>query len=233
MVLRILQSFRELLNRVVDFARWPLVVVMVMGLWFVGPIVWRAIAQLAKRDGWALPFVIGAIVYAVLWYSTGRRSKTLAWLMTLEHELTHALMAILTLNGIHSLKSHSTLGGLVEISGRSNWMVLVAPYVLPTVLLPLSVQIAWAPPSWRAFVLCLIGLAFAFHVHSSFLETHRRQTDLQELGWTFVALFVPTAHLWALLWFSGVLLGHQRHLTAAWVETIHFPFRAITKLLGN
>jgi hypothetical protein len=69
-------------------------------------------------------------------------------------------------------------------------------------------------PGWPG--LLVFGLALAFHIHSSFRETHREQSDLKTLGWGASALILSAGHVIFGLMTVGFLLGHQRGMAQAW-----------------
>ena len=116
-------------------------------------------------------------------------------MITLEHESTHALFAVLTLHRIVGFRASMGRGGEVRFTGRGNWLIAVAPYFFPTVALLLFL-LAYLLPfpglPWQGF---LLGVALGYHIVSTARETHRDQTDLKQLGLTFCWLFLPAANL--------------------------------------
>ncbi|GAB5405912.1 MAG: hypothetical protein Aurels2KO_41430 [Aureliella sp.] len=116
-------------------------------------------------------------------------------MITLEHELTHALFAVLCLHRIVGFRASVGRGGEVRFTGRGNWLISVAPYFFPTVallLFLLAYLMPFAGFPWQRF---LLGVALGYHVVSTYRETHRDQTDIQRLGMTFCWMFLPAANL--------------------------------------
>ena len=79
--------------------------------------------------------------------------------------------------------------------GQGNWLITVAPYFFPTLSLFLIVLARFLPGSLASVANLVVGGSFAFHVTSTLRETHPGQTDLQEAGFVFCLLFLPTANI--------------------------------------
>ena len=70
----------------------------------------------------------------------------------------------------------------------------------------------------------LFGVLVAYHITSTWRETHRGQTDLQQVGWLYSLLFLPAANVIS----YGMLLafaaggGHQVgvYLSRLWEVTM-------------
>lgn len=142
----------------------------------------------------ALWFGCGAAAYLVLWQLLLRRSKV-SFLSTLEHELTHCLFAWLTGNRVVALTATLRRGGEMHYRGTPNWLILTGPYFFPTVSVALLLVLRFAAAAHEALLYALIGASVVYHVISTWIEAHRRQTDLREAGWLFSVLFLPTANL--------------------------------------
>lgn len=202
--------------RVLHLLRWPLALLLAVLAWYALPALGQAARALAARPALWQPLALGLLVYgaaAVLVARSGRGASGLALLMTLEHELAHTLVAWCLGLRVHQLMASDEAGGHVLTSGES-WLVLLAPYVLPMALLVPALVLAAASPA-PFWALVLLGLALGFHVHSSWVETHRYQTDLQLAGWPLSAVVIASSHVLMALWALGLALGHQRHLARA------------------
>ena len=153
----------------------------------------------AIRHPWGLVwFGLGVAAYAFAWRPFGRRWLGTDWLLTVEHEITHALFAVLT---GHRVKSFQVTreGGQVEVVGGSNWLIALAPYFFPTAPLLLMLVAALMPLGailpWGSL---LLGFAMAYHVRSTLTETHGAQTDFDQAGRWFSVVFLPAANLCAI-----------------------------------
>jgi hypothetical protein len=110
---------------------------------------------------------------------------------TFEHEMTHAIFALLSLHSVHSLQATKGTGGLIAYSGRGNWLITISPYFFPTFPLLMGLFALSLPPSFRLLGVGCVGFALAWHVLSTFAETHLQQTDLREVGLLFAFAFLP------------------------------------------
>jgi len=142
-----------------------------------------------------LLFGIGFTLYYVAWLLFFRRQIAGSLFSTFEHEFTHAIFAWLTLHRVQGLKATWNRGGLMTYNGKGNWLISLAPYFFPTLTIPIVIYLLvvhGAAPGW---VDTLLGATVAYHLSSTWRETHREQTDLKEAGFIFAFLFLPAANL--------------------------------------
>ncbi len=202
--------------RVLHLMRWPLALLLAVLAWHALLPLGQALRALATRPHLWQPLALGVAVYgtaAALAWRSRRGASGLSLLMTLEHELAHTLVAWSLGLRVHQLVASDEAGGHVLTSGQS-WLVLLAPYVLPIALLIPALVLAAASPA-PFWALALLGVCLGFHVHSSWVETHRQQTDLQQAGWPLSTVFIASGHVLMALWALGLALGHQRHFVRA------------------
>ncbi|MGB0645711.1 MAG: M50 family metallopeptidase [Bradymonadia bacterium] len=119
-----------------------------------------------------------------------------SYLSTFEHELTHALFAWLTLHEVTGLSVTWRSGGQCTFrgSGGGNWLIAIAPYWVPTLTIPLMIY-QYVTGQQSHVTQCLIGITSAYHLTSTWRETHLKQPDLQQTGFVFALLFLPTANV--------------------------------------
>ena len=171
-----------------------------------------------------LAFVAGAGVFTLLWRRWWGRGRIGKFLITFEHESTHALFALLTWHRIVGFRTSVGRGGEVRFIGRGNWLITVAPYFFPTAALLLFLIAFFLPfPGlpWQGF---LLGAALGYHVASTYRETNRDQTDIKELGFTFCWLFLPAANLAVV----GLLVSFAHSGSeglSLWLADLIDPFR--------
>lgn len=139
-------------------------------------------------------FIAGLIGYLFIWQTMIRHTR-LTFLSTLEHEITHCLFAWLTLNKVTALRATLRDGGRMTFTGTPNWLISTAPYFFPTVTVLLLIIFVFIDSSWSAVMFGLIGMSIAYHLTSTWTETHHAQTDLRESGLVFCFLFLPTANV--------------------------------------
>ncbi len=140
-------------------------------------------------------FILGAGGYVLAWLVLFRRHFAGSFFSTLEHEITHAVVALATLHPVTSIRATWDGGGSMSYTGGDNWLITIAPYFLPTLSIGLIIGLYGFLDSDASWPAAVLGVTIAYHVTSTWLETHAQQTDLQEVGFPFSFLFLPTANL--------------------------------------
>ncbi len=143
--------------------------------------------------------------YFLLWLLILRKIP-LSFLSTLEHELTHGLFALLTFNRITKIRATLNRGGAISYKGTANWLILLAPYFCPTVSIVVLLFGLIVNPSWHWLMDSLLGVSVAYHLTTTWCQTHSRQTDFRDAGYIFSTVFLPTANLLA---YAAILAVHQ------------------------
>ncbi len=187
--------------------KWPVGVAMLLAL--PGALVATATVLFDSVQAFARlwPLFAGLAVYLVAWLALFRRRSWGAWLSTLEHEMTHALFAFVTGHRIVGIRTSWREGGEVRFVGKGNWLIVIAPYFFPTAALALALVLGALPATWLRWASALLGAAIAYHITSTWVETHGRQTDLHNVRVLFAVLFLPTANLLAYGWIFALVLG--------------------------
>jgi hypothetical protein len=164
-----------------------------------------------------LPFTVGLLVYLAVWIVTVRHWRT-TWLSTLEHELTHALFAVLTFHPVVDIRTTWHSGGSMRFRGQGNWLITLSPYFFPTVCMLLLPLLALIPAQSTGTGEALLGAAFGYHLTSTVRETHPGQSDLRQAGYLFSLLVLPglflLTHGVVIAWCYGGNAGLLRFLQA-------------------
>lgn len=185
-------------DQVLYWIKWPVAVVAVvllpMTLWAFG----GSTIELVKTPWALLPLSGGLTIYLALWWGYFRDRKIGSFLATLEHELTHALFALLTLHPVTGLKATWKHGGHLTFKGKGNWLITVAPYFFPLPCMLLLGTLGLFPENLQNYFYALIGMGLGYHFTSTFRETHSGQSDLKQVGWLFSLMFLPFANLFCL-----------------------------------
>jgi hypothetical protein len=182
------------IDRILGWLKWPTALASLLLL----PGLLRALVQVVRaieRDPEpTYAFLGGAIGFAILWRLL-RRAWLGRYLLVLEHELTHALFAWATFHRVYELHATARSGGHVRYQGPGNWLIVIAPYFVPTASLIALAVLAWLPERLLVHGSAALGATVAFHVASTLAETHRDQPDLRTVGWLFSALFLPASNI--------------------------------------
>ncbi|MCX6268066.1 MAG: M50 family metallopeptidase [Bacteroidetes bacterium] len=121
-----------------------------------------------KQELW-LPLVIGLGAGVVLYFLIIRKSQ---WFLTFDHELAHAVMALLFFRRIRTFRVTSYAGGLVRHSGGfggkfGNLMIQLAPYFLPTFTMFAVLALPLISRSWLFHYYIFTGFTVMFHILST------------------------------------------------------------------
>lgn len=196
-------SLASALDRILALLKWP---VAVTGLVFL-PGLFAALIEVVRavyrEPEPCLAFIGGAAAWAAVWHLLLRRRSLGSFIVVLEHEFTHAIFAWLTFHRVVGFRASLRRGGHVRYLGRGNWLISIAPYFVPTLSVAAIAVLHWLPDRYLAYGSAALGATFAYHLLSTWAETHRHQTDLREVGLVFSALFLIAAN--ALVY--GLILG--------------------------
>lgn len=219
-------TWPQRIDRVINTLKWPSAYLALVATPFLAWALLLLALRVAIEPLPLIPFAIGTIAWIVFWRRFLGKSRLGRFLITLEHESTHALFALLCLHRIVGFRASLGRGGEVRYTGKGNWLITAAPYFFPTAALLLFILAYFLPfPGlpWQGF---LLGVALGYHIVSTYRETHRDQTDIKILGNTFCWMFLPAANLAVV----GLLVSfaHDRpNGLAEWLSDINSPIRSV------
>lgn len=192
------------MNRFLVFVKWPVALAVAWMTPAAAMLLWHIVVTYDYSLHAVPPILSGFVGYMLLWWFLFRKQVVGSYLSTLEHELTHALFAIITGHSITSMRVTMKEGGqVVYKGGEGNWLIIIAPYFFPTItMVLLLIRMFIVPNVWFE---AGIGISIGFHVGSTFYETHGGQTDLKKAGWIFSFLFLPGANLFTYTMISQYL----------------------------
>jgi len=168
---------------------------------------WDALIIIAgNKDLW-IPLICGFIVGIPFYFIVVRKIYVIS---TFEHELTHALVALLFFRRIHKFIVTSKRGGQVQYSGNfggefGTLLIGLAPYYLPTLTLISVLVRPFLPSGWFPWYDGFIGATFAFHFFSTADETklswtkrtftdagdyQKTRSDIGKVGYIFAFLVI-------------------------------------------
>ena len=170
------------MRRLLKYIVIPLVLALSVGY---GIALYEVVQRLSETPGRVQALLLGMGLYAglfVVWIRTLR-----GFWRTFEHELTHALFALLFFQRIESFRASAGGGGQVQHSGRwgGNFVISLAPYFFPTVtLIPLGLLFL-VTPALQPYVVGAVGFTLAYHITATFREARPHQSDLKRHGVLF------------------------------------------------
>ncbi len=186
---------QQLINKVLDFLKWPIAFLMVLLL-----------LPAFKTDVLILQEGLNRLVLA--WFFLPMLVVIVAWFMVsgfygsflsiFEHEATHMLFAVLTFHSPKNIEINQGVGGSFSFKGRGNWLIALAPYFFPTfaVLVMMgSFFYDWLKEPLPNQYWAVFGVMTGYHIASTLLEIHPKQTDFKVAGYLFSLLFLPGANL--------------------------------------
>ncbi len=142
-------------------------------------------------------FFIGMAIYLLMWFVLFRRRFGRLF-MIVEHEVIHALFALLTFNRVIEIKANILRGHMMHLSG-GNWLLTTAPYFFSLLGVIIIGLIHIASPLYYTVLTGLLGYVVAHHLHTLSVMLSPNQPDIKEVGYPFALLFLPGANLLMLI----------------------------------
>ena len=183
-------------NHLINLLKYPMMIILLLSLPYLVPKLFHIIEIMVRRQGYYYSLVLGMGIYVVLWKVLFKNIGD-GLFATLEHELTHILFALATFHKVTGINATAGAGGHMTYSGvgGGNWLITISPYFFPTLSVFILGLMYMMPTSMQDVMLGVLGASMAYHTHSTWNETHYGQSDLKEVGFSFVWLFLPAANI--------------------------------------
>ncbi|MBA3396358.1 MAG: M50 family metallopeptidase [Deltaproteobacteria bacterium] len=222
-----------ILDRILGLLKWPIAFISLIflpGMFYALSFVVR---DISRRPGALVPLLVGAGAFVMIWLVVLRPKTSRHAVVTVEHELTHILVALLTLHRVAGIRAALVGGGHARYAGRGNWLIAIAPFVIPLFALVVMVIANWVHHP-RA-ISGLLGFTLAWNVVGNWAGAHRHHGDHREAGRIFSFLFITCANLLVLglvlayTTQAGSLTGHLDHVAGptraffAWIVKLLAP----------
>ncbi len=156
--------------------------------------------QLLKKPAPFVIFLTGILAFTLLWAIF--LSKRGNFWSTLEHELTHALFAILFFKKINSIAASRKKGGVITIEG-GNAVIALSPYFFPLAATVMLIIKLLVPSSYEIYVIFFLGFTYQFHIINLLREFHVGQSDLHMSGFIFSIVLI----IFSNIVFLGIILS--------------------------
>lgn len=216
-------------DRLIGWLKWP---VAFLSLIFLPGVVYAlgfVVRDLVGRPGALLPLLVGAAAFVGFWIVVLLPKSSRHPVVTWEHELTHSLFALISGHRITGLRASLRGGGHVGYAGRGNWLIAIAPFVVPLFALVVMVLAHWVHRP--QVISALLGFTLAWNVIGNWSSTHRHHGDHREAGAIFSFLFVAAANLLVL----GLALNYatQAHSLTGHLAHVRGPTSAFFHWIVN
>jgi hypothetical protein len=200
-------------NRAIDLMKYPLGIALFLSLPFLIPKLYEIIEIIIRHQEDYYPMIWGMGIYIVIWQIIFRNIGG-GWFATLEHEFTHIIFALLTFHKITDLRASFSRGGHINYSGvgGGNWLITISPYFFPTFSALVLGAMYISKYQFNSFLLGALGFSIIYHIHSTYVETHYQQTDLQKVGFIYSWLFLPSANIVALIMILALIPNDRIYL---------------------
>ena len=163
---------------------------------------------------------IGVALYVVMFFVLGK--KIISGFDTFVHELAHAIVATMLFRKVQSFWVTAREGGEIRYSGNSSFIITLAPYSFPFFTLFFIFIKYFIDSNYIWIFDILIGLTFAFHYHSYYLQTRVHQTDLKKYGYVFSYIYIFAVNFFVI---AVVLLSFRMNL----LHSFNFWFSVISE----
>lgn len=177
------------------FGKSIVAVICLSGIFGYGHIIVGETRQLFQNFTPLIAFGVGCLIYVAFWIFLFSRDEGI-W-STMEHEVTHALFALLFFKKVHSLSAKREVGGEVKLSG-GNFVISLAPYFFPLFTVVIILIKPFIIPTYQWVFNGLIGFTLMFHLNHLFREFHPSQPDINRTGIIFSFIVVTFFNLFFL-----------------------------------
>ena len=195
-MLRFIYKLRKITDATINLMKWPVVLILFP---LVLPMLQSTFYYYKNvftnwQELWLFLGGFGFMVFS--WVVLIGRKNLVA--STMEHEMTHAIFALLTFHNVTNLEAHYDGNGVTSFQGGRNWLITIAPYFFPTlsvgvfVVAVITYMITGQVIPWLNLAL---GMTTGYHFLAVIFEIHPEQTDLQKVGFFWAFLFIPSANL--------------------------------------
>ncbi len=176
------------IDRLVELTKWPaaLFAVLTIPLSFYA---WgKLFYQVQTYPGYFLMFAIGVGLFVLLARTTLAQTAFVRRVVELERDLTQSILAFAMLHPVVGYGKNQTKGSRVRWLGRGNWIMLAAPYFVPTATVILWLVSLILFQSLRSLVL---GFGISYHVTAVAIQCRTGTSETRRLGRKFCWMFLP------------------------------------------
>lgn len=180
------------IDRLVERTKWPAAGMAVATLPFTIYAWGNLLNQCPTYPGYSTMFGIGVFLFVLLARTTIAQSAFAIRFIELERDLTQSVLALAMLHPVVGYGKNENKGSRVRWLGRGNWVMLAAPYFVPTATIVLWLVSLILFQSLRCLVL---GFGVSYHMVAVMIQCQTGTSELRRLGRKFCWMFLPAINL--------------------------------------
>jgi len=179
------------IDKLVEWTKWPAAALAVIS-WPLTLYAWgMLICKAPSFPGYLLMFLIGVVLFVLLARSSLDQTAFASRFVELERDLTQSMLALAMLHPVVGYGKNQNKGSRVRWLGRGNWIMLAAPYFIPTATLLMWLVSLILFQALRSLIL---GFGISYHLTAVLLQCQDGTSELRRLGRKFCWLFLPPAN---------------------------------------
>jgi hypothetical protein len=176
------------IDRWVEMTKWPAAVLAVAS-WPLTTYAWGLLlAKIPSYPFYSLMFGAGVLAVVCLARTSIARSTFVLRLIEIERDITQSILAFAMLHPVVGFGENLNKGSRVRWLGRGNWIMLAAPYFIPTAAIAIWVLSLILFQSLRSLAL---GFGISYHVIALVVQFRNGSSELRRLGKRFCWMFLP------------------------------------------
>ncbi|HUP79205.1 MAG TPA: hypothetical protein VM260_11685 [Pirellula sp.] len=180
------------IDKHVELTKWPAAVLAVSVLPLTVYAWWKLFFQVQSYPFYSLMFAIGVGLFVLLARTPLAQSAFARRVIELERDLTQSVLAFTMLHPVVVHGANEYKVAQVRWLGRGNWIMLAAPYFVPTATILLwLVSLIF----FQSFHCLVLGFGISYHLTVVTLQCHLGTSETRRLGKRFCRMFLPATNL--------------------------------------
>ena len=179
------------IDRLIELTKWPAALFALLTMPFTFYAWGNLIYQVQTYPGYSLMFAIGVGLFVLLARTTLAQSAFANRMVELERDLTQTILAFAMLHAAKGGSTNQSKGSRVRWLGRGNWIMLAAPYVVPTATIALWLVSLLLFQPLRSVVL---GFGISYHLTAVVIQCRTGTSETRRLGRKFCWMFIPATN---------------------------------------
>lgn len=180
------------IDRLVEWTKWPVAALAAIS-WPMTLYAWGLLFyQSPNFPGYSIMFLLGVVLFGLLARTSLAQTAFASRFVELERDLTQSALALAMLHPVVGYGKNQNKGSRVRWLGRGNWIMLAAPYFIPTATIILWLISLILFQSLRSLIL---GFGISYHLTAVWIQHQEGTSELRRLGRKFCWLFLPPANL--------------------------------------